>query len=92
MHVYCVKRPDIVKEILMFALWSWESKMFGKWILIYTLDVTKFKFIILSVDSVNVQVPNQILKYKLDKTEDLDGVCDKKFFGRTTVKIYPNFL
>ena len=44
-----------------------------KWILIYTLDVTKFKFIILSVDSVNVQVPNQILKYKLDKTEDLDG-------------------
>ena len=27
----CVKRPDIVKEILMFALWSLESKMFGKW-------------------------------------------------------------
>ena len=38
-----VKRPAIVKEILMFALWSFESKMFGKWSL-YTLDVTNFKF------------------------------------------------
>ena len=45
MHAYCVprgvKRPDTVKEILMFALWSLESKMFGKWSQIYTLDVTK---------------------------------------------------
>ena len=60
MHVYCVprgvKRPDIVKEILMFALWSLESKMFGKWSQIYTLDVTKFKFNILFVDRLNVQV------------------------------------
>ena len=60
MHVYCmprgVKRPDIVKEILMFALWSLESKMFGKWSQIYTLDVTKFKFNILFVDRLNIQV------------------------------------
>ena len=36
-----VKRPDILKEInLMFALWSLESKMFGKWSQIYKLDVT----------------------------------------------------
>ena len=33
MHVYWVtggvKRPDIVKGLLVFALWSLESKMFG---------------------------------------------------------------
>ena len=43
MHVYRVsrgvKRPDIVKENLMFALWSLESKMFRKWSQIYTLDL-----------------------------------------------------
>ena len=53
MHAYCVphgvKRSDIVKEILMSALWSSESKMFGKWNQIYTLNVTKFKFNILFV-------------------------------------------
>ena len=38
-----VKRPDIVKEFLMFALWSLKSMMFGKWSEIYSLDVTKFK-------------------------------------------------
>ena len=38
-----VKRPDIVKEILMLASWSLEPKMFGKWSEIYSLDVTKFK-------------------------------------------------
>ena len=60
MRVYCVsrgiKRPDIVKEILVFALWSLESKMFGKWSQFYTLDVTKFKFNILFVDRLNKQV------------------------------------
>ena len=48
MHVYClprgVTRPGIVKEILKFALWSLESKIFGNWSQNYTLDVTKFKF------------------------------------------------
>ena len=56
MHAYCVsrgvKRPDIAKEILMFALWSLESEIFGKWSKINTLDVTKFMFI----DRLNVQV------------------------------------
>ena len=60
MHAYCVPRgvnmPDIVKEMLMFALWLLESKMFWKWIQIYTLDVTQFKFNILFVDRLNVQV------------------------------------
>ena len=60
MHVYCVprgvKRQDIVKEILMFALCSLESKMFGKWCRIYKLDVTKFTFNILFVDRLNVHV------------------------------------
>ena len=49
MHVYCVrrgvKRPDIVKETLMFALWSLEPEIFGKWNQINTLDVTKFKYL-----------------------------------------------
>ena len=60
MDVYCVprgvKRHDIVKEILMFALWSLESEIFGKWSQIYTLDVTKFKFNVLIVDRLYVQV------------------------------------
>ena len=34
MYAYCVpcgvKRPDIVKGIFMFALWSLESEIFGK--------------------------------------------------------------
>ena len=47
---------DIVKEILIFDLWSLESKMFEKWSQIYTLDVTKFKFNILFVDRLKVQV------------------------------------
>ena len=61
MHVYCVprnvKRPDIVKEALMFvyALWSLESEILEKWNL-YTLDVTKFKVNILFVDMFNAQV------------------------------------
>ena len=50
------KKPRYCEEILLVALWSLESKMFGKWSQIYTLDVTKFKFIILFVDSLNVQV------------------------------------
>ena len=58
MHVYCmasgVKMPNIVKEMLMFALWSLESKIFGK--LSHTLDVIKFKFNILFVDRLNVHV------------------------------------
>ena len=47
-HAYCmprgVKMPDIVKEMLMFALWLLESKMFGKWSQIYTLGVINLKF------------------------------------------------
>ena len=54
--MYGVKRPDIVKEILMFAFWSLESKMFGKWSQINTVDVTKFKFNNLFVDRFNVQM------------------------------------
>ena len=50
-----VKRPDIVKEFLMFALWSLESKMFGKWSEIYSLDVKKFKLNNF-FDRLNVQV------------------------------------
>ena len=50
MRVYCVpcdvKRPDIVKEILMFALWSFLENG-AKF---YILDVTKFEFNILFVD------------------------------------------
>ena len=59
MHAYSVpsgiKRPDIVKEILMFALWSLESKMFGKMSQIYTLDITNFKFNILFVDRLKAE-------------------------------------
>ena len=51
-----VKRPAIVKEILMFALWSFESKMFEKWSEIYTLDVTKFEQYFFVVDRLNVKV------------------------------------
>ena len=60
MHVYCVprgvRRPDIAKEILLFALWSLDSALVGKWSQIYTLDVTTFKFNILFVDRLEVQV------------------------------------
>ena len=56
MYVYClprgVKRQAIVKEIFMFALWSLESEIIGKWSQIYTLDVINFKFNILFGDSV----------------------------------------
>ena len=45
MHVYCVphsvKRHGIVKEILMFALCSLDTEIFGKWSQIQTLDITK---------------------------------------------------
>ena len=61
MHAYCVpcgvKRPDIVKENLMFSLRSLESEIFEKWSQIYTLDVTKFICIHhIFVDRLNVQV------------------------------------
>ena len=59
MHIYCVPRslirPNVVKEILMFA-WSLESNMSGKWSQIYTFDVTKFKFNNFYADRLNVQV------------------------------------
>ena len=61
MHVNCVpcgvKKPDIVKEILMLALWSLESEIFEKWSQIYTLDFTKFIYIHhIFVDRLNVHV------------------------------------
>ena len=50
-------RSDIVKEDLMFALWSLESKMFGKWSKIFILDDTQnLNFNILFVDRLNVQL------------------------------------
>ena len=52
-----VKRSDIVKKkIVCLVVIVQKSDVFGKWSKIYTLDVTKFKFNILSVDRHNVQV------------------------------------
>ena len=55
MHVYCVprdvhvKRPDIVKDILMFALWTMESEKMEQYLLI---GCHKIPF----MDKLNVQV------------------------------------
>ena len=80
MHVYCVhrvvKRQDIVKETLMFALWSPESEIFEKWNQIDTLDVAKFKFNIFFVDKCFVKETNLFLnvQIKCNLTSVLDLV------------------